>query len=168
MNQARLFGRLNHGETGWRGGRIEVQQQGERKPVRDVGGKVEMVLGGLAIFIARGDLAGGRVDQHVERLGEGGTSLDVMVADQPEDSVLSKDGDLVVEGAIAKVKGKTGGDTIAVSDLNEFTCGEGGAFERFENEESMEGSLSAAHRNRVGGHLRCCGKKTQRERKQVP
>jgi hypothetical protein len=91
-----------------------------------------------------------------------------MVADQPEDSVLGKDGDLVVEGAIAKVKGKTGGDTLTVSDLNEFTCGEGGAFECFKNEESVKGSLGAAYRDGVGGHLRGCGKKTQRERKQVP
>jgi len=42
-----------------------------------------------------------------------------------------------------------------MGDLNEITRGEGGAFERFENEESVKGSLGAAHRNRVGGDLRC-------------
>src|SRR5882757_4673900 len=120
MNQARLLGRRDHGETGWRGGRIEVQQQGERKPVRDVGGKVEMGLGGLAVFVARGDLAGDGVDEHVERLRKGGTALDVMVADQPEDSVLGEDGGLVVEGAIAKVKGEPRSNPVAMSDLNEF------------------------------------------------
>ena len=62
MNQTRLFGGRNHGETGWRGRGVKIQQQGERKSVRDVGGKVEMVLGGLAVFVARGDLASSGVD----------------------------------------------------------------------------------------------------------
>ena len=41
-----------------------------------------------------------------------------------------------------------------MSDLNEITCGESGAFERFENEESMKGSLCSTDRNRIGEHLR--------------
>jgi hypothetical protein len=168
MNEARLLGRRDHGETGWRGGGIKVQQQDKRKPVCDVVGEVEMVPGGFAVFVARGDLASGGVDEHVERMRKGGTALDVMIADEAEDLVLREDGDLVVEGAIAKVKGKTGGDTMAVSDLNEIARGEDGAFERFENEESMKGSLGTAYRNRVGGHPRCCCEKTQRERKQTP
>src|SRR5882672_3199636 len=53
-----------------------------------------------------------------------------------------------------------------MSYLNEIARGEGGAFERFENEESVEGSLGAAYRNGVGGHLRCCCEETHRERKQ--
>ena len=63
-----------------------------------------MVLGGLAVFIARGDLAGGGVDEPIERLRKGGTALDVMVADQPEDAALGEDGGLLVERAVAKVK----------------------------------------------------------------
>lgn len=168
MNQARLLGRRDHGERGWRGGGIKVQQQDKRKPVCDVGGEVEMVLGGFAVFVARGDLASGGVDEHVERMRKGGTALEVMIADEAEDLVLREDGDLVVEGAIAKVKGKTGGDTIAVSDLNEITRGEGGAFERFENEESVKGPLRATYRYGVGGHLRCCCEKTRREQKRPP
>ena len=37
-----------------------------------------------------------------------------------------------------------------MSDLNEITRGEGGAFERFENEESVGGSLCSTDGNRVG------------------
>ncbi len=90
-----------------------------------------------------------------------------MVADQPEDVVLGEDGCLIIERAIAKVKGETGGDTIAMSDLNEITRGEDSAFARFKDEESVKGSLCATYRNRVGGHLRCCDK-THREQKQPP
>src|SRR5947209_18537190 len=91
-----------------------------------------------------------------------------MIADQPEDSVLGEDGCLIIERAVAKVKGKPRSDPVAVSDLNEITRGESDTLKRFENEESVEGSLGAAYRNRVGGHLRCCCEKTHRERKQTP
>jgi hypothetical protein len=73
-----------------------------------------------------------------------------MVADQPEDAVLGEDCGFVVERAVAKVKGETGGNPIAVSDLNEITCRESGAFECFENKESVKGSLRSTDRNGVG------------------
>ena len=37
-----------------------------------------------------------------------------------------------------------------MTDLNEITRGEGGAFERFENEEPVEGSLCSPNGNGVG------------------
>ena len=74
---------------------------------------------------------------------------------------------MIIERAVAKVKGEPRSNPVAMSDLNEIARGEGGAFERFENEESVEGSLRAAYRNRVGGHLHCC-EKTHREWKQTP
>src|SRR5260370_8145333 len=79
-----------------------------------------------------------------------------MVADQPEDVVLGEDGGLIIERAIAKVKGETGGDTIAMGDLNEITRGEDSDFARFKDEESVKGSLCATYRNRVAGHPRGC------------
>jgi hypothetical protein len=42
----------------------------------------------------------------------------MMVADQPEDLVLRKDCGLVVDGAVAKVKGQAGCDAVSVADLN--------------------------------------------------
>jgi hypothetical protein len=91
-----------------------------------------------------------------------------MVADQPEDAALRKDCGLIIERAIAKVKGKPRSNPVAVSDLNEITRGESDALKRFENEKSVKGSLGAAYRNRVGGHLRCCCEKTHREPKRPP
>jgi hypothetical protein len=113
-----------------------------------------MGWGGLAVFIARGDLAGDRVDEHVERLGKGGTALDVMIADQPKGATLGEDRCFIIERAVAKVKGEPRSNPVAMSDLNEITCGESGTVERFENEESMKGSLCSTDRNRIGEHLR--------------
>ena len=90
----------------------------------------------------------------------------MMVADQPEDAVLGEDCGFVVERAVAKVKGETGGNPIAVSDLNEITCRESGAFECFENKESVKGSLRSTDRNRVGGHLCCCEKGCREQEKE--
>jgi hypothetical protein len=126
-----------------------------------------MSLNGLAVFIARGDLTRGGVDEHIERLRKGGTALDMMVADQPEDTPLSEDGCFVIERAVAKAIGKPRSNPIAVSDLNEIAHGEGGAFERLEDEESVKSSLGSAYWNRIGGHLRCC-EKTDRDQKQPP
>src|SRR6266403_981802 len=90
-----------------------------------------------------------------------------MIADQPEGTALGKDCGLIIERAVAKVKGEPRSNPVAMSDLNEIARGESGALKRFENEESVEGSLGAAYRNRVGVHLHC-GEKTHRERKQTP
>jgi hypothetical protein len=73
-----------------------------------------------------------------------------MVADQAEGGTLGEDRCFIVKRAIAEVKGKPRGDAIAVCDLNEITRGEGGAFERLENEKSVEGSLCSTDGNRVG------------------
>ena len=86
-----------------------------------------MVLGGFPVFVARGDLAGGGIDEHVERFGKRGTVLDVMVAYELKDFVLRKDCGFVVKGAIAEAKGKAGRDAIPVGNLNKITDGEGTA-----------------------------------------
>ena len=73
-----------------------------------------------------------------------------MVADQAEGGTLGEDCRFIIERAVAEVKSKPRGDAIAVCDLNEITRGEGGAFERFENEKSVEGSLCSTDGNGVG------------------
>src|SRR5262249_55474886 len=70
VNEPGLCYGRDHGEAHGRPRRIEVQQQDERKPVCDIGVEVEVVLYGFAVFLAGSDLAGGRVDQHVERMGK--------------------------------------------------------------------------------------------------
>jgi hypothetical protein len=81
-----------------------------------------------------------------------------MVAEEPEDLALGVDGGFVVEGAVAKVKGEAGGDVVTVSDLNEIAGCESGSFHCLEDQEAVEGPLSAADRNRIGGEWFCCAK----------
>src|SRR5271170_2734885 len=133
MNEARFGGGRHHGETDRRSGGIKVQQQSEGKTVADVGREIKVVTGGFAVLVARGDLAGGGVDQHVERLGKRGSALDVVVADELKDLALGEDCGVVVEGTVAKVKSEAGGDAVSMADLNKIAHGEGLAFLRFEN-----------------------------------
>ena len=115
-----------------------------------------MVLGDFPVFVARGDLAGGGVDEHIKGFGKRGSALDVMVLDELKDFALRKHRALVIEGAIAKVKGKTGCDAISVSNLNKIADGEGAAFQRLKYQKSVERSLRTADRNWVSGKRFCC------------
>jgi hypothetical protein len=47
-------------------------------------------------------------------------ALDVTVADQAEGAALGEDGCFIVQRAVAKVKGESRGDAVAVCDLNEI------------------------------------------------
>ena len=110
------------------------------------GCEIKVVLGDFPVFVARGDLAGGGVDEHVEGFGKRGSALDVMVADELKDFALRKDCGLVIEGAVAKVKGEAGRDAISVGNLNKIADGEGTALQRLEYQEAMERSLRCGGR----------------------
>lgn len=111
-----------------------------------------MILGDLSIFVARGDLAGNGVDQHVERFRKRGSVLDVMIADELKNFALRKDCGLVVKGTVAKVKGKAGCGAIPMKNLNKIANGEGIALRQLKYKEAMERSLGAANRNGISGH----------------
>jgi carbon monoxide dehydrogenase subunit G len=150
MDQARFGGSgRHHGETGGRTFGVEVQQQGKGKTVADVGFEIKVVLGGFSVLVANGDLPGGRVDQHIERFGKRGSTLDVVVTDKLEDFALRKDRDVIVEGTVAKVKNEARRDPIPMGNLNKIAAGDAVAPQRLEHQESMERSLAAAHGNGV-------------------
>jgi hypothetical protein len=54
---------------------------------------------------------------------EGWTFLDVVIADELEVGGLGEDGGLVVEGAVAEVKGKTHCNDAVAESLDEITVG---------------------------------------------
>lgn len=150
MDEPRFSGGRHHGETGWRSGGVEVQQKRKRKAVADVRGKIEVVSRRFPIFVARRDLTAGGIDEHIEGYGKRGSALDVMVADEAKDFALRKDRGLLIERAVAKVKGKARRDALAVGDLNKIADGEGAALRRLEHQEAMERALRIADGNGVG------------------
>ena len=89
-------------------------------PFARSGARSRWSYSGFAVFVVRGDLAGGGVDGHVERMRKRRTALDVTVADQAEGATLGEDGSFVVERAVSEVKGEPRGDAVAVCDLNEI------------------------------------------------
>ena len=44
-----------------------------------------------------GGLAGDSVDEEVERLGEGGAALHMVIAEEAEDATLGEDGEVIVD-----------------------------------------------------------------------
>jgi hypothetical protein len=79
-----------------------------------------------------------------------------MVSDELKDLALREDRVLVIQGAVAKMKGKTGCDAISVSDLNKIAASKGLTFLRLQYQKSMKRSLGTADRNWVTGKRFCC------------
>jgi hypothetical protein len=88
-----------------------------------------------------------------------------MVTNELKDFALGEDSGLVVEGAIAKVKGQTGGDAAAVAHLNEITGGESGSVQGLENKEAMKCSLGSAHRDGISDQRPGSGDADSKEQK---
>jgi len=107
VNEARLLSGRNKGQFCFGHGRKDIHEQVWRETVCHIGGKIEMILPDLPVFGMRGYLAGECVDQDIHRFGKGGTTLNVMVRDEPEYTVLSEHRCVVINGAIAKAKDET-------------------------------------------------------------
>jgi hypothetical protein len=116
-----------------------------------------VVLSGLSVFVTSGDLPAGGIDEHVERLREGGSALDVMIADELEEFALRVNSSLVVNGAVAKMKSEAGRDTIVMTDLNQIASGESTTFQCPEDQEAMKRPLATTDWNGIGSQ-RLCGK----------
>ena len=67
------------------------------KPFDDVGRKIQVVFADFSVFGVRGNLPGDRVNEDVNRFGEGRPTLNMVVADQAKDSALRKDCYLVIK-----------------------------------------------------------------------
>ena len=67
------------------------------RPFDTSGRKIEVVFSDFSVFGVRSNLPGDRVDEDVDRLGEGRPALNMVVADQAEDSALGEDSGVVVK-----------------------------------------------------------------------
>ena len=56
-----------------------------------------MLFDDFAVRGTGGGLAGDSIDEEVERLGEGGAALHVVIADEAEDVALGEDGEVIVD-----------------------------------------------------------------------
>jgi hypothetical protein len=63
-------------------------------------------------------------DKKIGGLGEEGSVLDVVIADEPEDVALRVDSGVVIDRAVAEAKREVGGYAVAASDLDEVTVSE--------------------------------------------
>lgn len=94
------------------------------------------------------DLASSGRDQDVRRVWEGGTLLDVVVAYQPQATMLSKYSGFIVKRAILKAKNETRHYLISTGDLDEIACGKNFALHRAQCKKSVDSSLHVAHSHR--------------------
>src|SRR5271170_4027379 len=111
-----------------------------------------MLCSGLSIFIPICNLAGRDVDEHIQWVRKRRPTLDMMVADQPNDFALRKYCSFVVERAVAKVKDEPRRDPVAVANLNEIAIRNRLSILRLQHQEAMKCALRSANRNRIGGH----------------
>ena len=78
-----------------------------------------MVFSDCSVLRVRGNLPGDRVDEDINRFWERRSALNMVVADQAEDSSLRKYGRVVVDRTIKEVEDDTGCDAIAVDVLGD-------------------------------------------------
>ena len=97
MDHSRFCRGSDHREPDGRRGGIEIQQQDKRKTICNVGREIDVILSRLAILVARGNLTAGSINRHIEWVRKRGAALDVVVADEPEGSTLSKDCGFIVQ-----------------------------------------------------------------------
>ena len=88
MDELRFIGRRDQRKSRPGSGWKDVHQQVRGKAVRNIQREIDMFLHYLSVFIVVGNLPAQRIDENVNRFGERGAALNMMVADQAEEAAL--------------------------------------------------------------------------------
>jgi len=73
--------------------------------------------------------------------------LDMVIADKTKNTALCKDGRVVIDGPISKMKNEPRCDTVSVDDLGRLARGDRRPVKGLESKESMAGTLTVSHRD---------------------
>jgi hypothetical protein len=96
-----------------------------------------VILPDLAVFGAGGYLPGHRIDKDVAGQGEGGPTLNVVIADKTEYAALGEHSHVVLYGPIAETENEARSDAIPVNGLGHVASGDAGALKRLNNDEAV-------------------------------
>jgi hypothetical protein len=100
-----------------------------------------MVVSELPIFIAVRNLTARHIDRYIDRVGERGAFLNMVIGDESNDTLLRKHSRILIDRAVAEAQGEPRGNSIPTYRFNNIACGDASAFEGLYNDESVRRTL---------------------------
>src|SRR5215472_2306175 len=153
LHESRLRRHRHLGDHGLRGSRVQLPQQREQQPVRNVFGKfhplVYVLRFAVAVDVMDLDLSCRGIDPGFHRLLEGRALLDEMVRPNPEPAALRKSCFFLVKRAVLEMKYQLTVDEIAFRVLVDLAVSEPLAVGRSKSEEPVHQTLAVANRDQL-------------------